>query len=118
MSRTVAIRRAVQVLAAYAFAYTPHGPADASRPFGRNFMLTVSVVIPVYHAETTLAELYRQLSAAMNNITSVFEIIFVDDGSADGSWAIVFSAGARRSPCARNSDARATTASTMLCYAG
>jgi glycosyltransferase involved in cell wall biosynthesis len=63
-------------------------------------MLTVSVVIPVYHAEKTLAELYRQLSAAMKNITPVFEIIFVDDGSADGSWAIV-SALARTDHCVR-----------------
>lgn len=52
-------------------------------------MLTVSVVIPVYRAEQTLIELHRQLSAAMAQITSVFEIIFVEDGGGDGSWPII-----------------------------
>jgi glycosyltransferase involved in cell wall biosynthesis len=52
-------------------------------------MLTVSVVIPVYRAEQTLPELYRQLAAAMTEITPVFEIIFVEDGGGDGSWPII-----------------------------
>ena len=52
-------------------------------------MLTVSVVIPVYRAEQTLFDLYRQLSAAMSKVTSVFEIIFVEDGGGDGSWPII-----------------------------
>jgi len=54
-------------------------------------MLTVSVVIPVYRAEQTLPDLYRQLSEAMAKITPVFEIIFVEDGGGDGSWAIIAS---------------------------
>ncbi len=52
-------------------------------------MLTVSVVIPVYRAEQTLFDLYRQISAAMPEITPVFEIIFVEDGGGDGSWPII-----------------------------
>lgn len=52
-------------------------------------MVTVSVVIPVYRAEQTLFDLYHQLSAAMSEITSVFEIIFVEDGGGDGSWPII-----------------------------
>ena len=50
---------------------------------------TVSVVIPVYRAEKTLPELYRQLSAAMAQVASAFEIIFVEDGGGDGSWATI-----------------------------
>ena len=52
-------------------------------------MLTVSAVIPVYRAEQTLSDLYRQLSDALSELTSVFEIIFVEDGGGDGSWAII-----------------------------
>lgn len=52
-------------------------------------MLTVSVVIPVYRAEQTLIDLYQQLSAAMSEITPVFEIIFVEDEGGDGSWSII-----------------------------
>jgi len=54
-------------------------------------MLSVSVVIPVYRAEQTLFDLCHQLSAAMSEITSVFEIIFVEDGGGDGSWPIIAS---------------------------
>lgn len=52
-------------------------------------MFTVSAVIPVYRAEQTLFDLYRQLSDAISELTSVFEIIFVEDGGGDGSWAII-----------------------------
>ena len=52
-------------------------------------MLTVSVVIPVYRAEQTLFDLYRQLCNAMSKETPVFEIIFVEDGGGDGSWPII-----------------------------
>jgi glycosyltransferase involved in cell wall biosynthesis len=50
---------------------------------------SISVVIPVFRAEKTLLDLYRQLSVAMAEITSVFEIIFVEDGGGDGSWRII-----------------------------
>jgi glycosyltransferase involved in cell wall biosynthesis len=50
---------------------------------------TVSVVIPVYRAEKTLSDLYGQLSAAMSEVASAFEIIFVEDGGGDGSWPII-----------------------------
>jgi len=52
-------------------------------------MLTVSVVIPVYRAEQTLPELYRQLIVAMEQNAPVFEIIFVEDGGGDKSWSII-----------------------------
>ena len=52
-------------------------------------MQTVSVVIPVYRAEQTLLDIYRQLSAEMSKLTSVYEIIFVEDGGGDGSWQII-----------------------------
>jgi hypothetical protein len=43
-------------------------------------MPTVTVVIPVYRAEQTLPDLYRQLSDSMLALSSAFEIIFVEDG--------------------------------------
>ena len=54
-------------------------------------MISVSVVIPVYRAEKTLRNLHAQLVAAMQNITPLFEIIFVEDGGGDGSWPIIAS---------------------------
>ena len=52
-------------------------------------MISVSVVIPVYRAEETLPDLYRQLTAALEEIGSEFEIVFVEDGGGDSSWSII-----------------------------
>jgi undecaprenyl-phosphate 4-deoxy-4-formamido-L-arabinose transferase len=52
-------------------------------------MPSLSIVIPVYNAELTLADLHAQLLPTLANITQDFEIILVEDGSLDKSWAIV-----------------------------
>jgi undecaprenyl-phosphate 4-deoxy-4-formamido-L-arabinose transferase len=51
--------------------------------------LAVSVVIPVYRAESTLLQLYHQLVATMTRTVAAFEIIFVEDSGGDGSWEII-----------------------------
>jgi undecaprenyl-phosphate 4-deoxy-4-formamido-L-arabinose transferase len=52
-------------------------------------MHKVSVVIPVFNAELTLAELVAQLGEAMPTLSSDHEIVLVDDCSRDGSWAAI-----------------------------
>jgi glycosyltransferase involved in cell wall biosynthesis len=47
----------------------------------------VSVIVPVYNGSETLAELASRVAVVMNNAGLPFEIIFVNDGSADASWA-------------------------------
>lgn len=47
-----------------------------------------SVVIPIYNEEETIPELYRRLTAVMENL-GTYEIILVDDGSSDGSWKLI-----------------------------
>ena len=49
----------------------------------------ISVVIPVYNEEESLEELSRRLLATLSADGRPFEIIFVDDGSADRSWDIL-----------------------------
>jgi dolichol-phosphate mannosyltransferase len=44
-----------------------------------------SFVLPVYNEEETLEELYRRLSAVLEQLEGSAEILFVDDGSTDGS---------------------------------
>ncbi len=46
----------------------------------------VSFVIPVYNEEKNLQVLYRELTAAGGTLRGSYEIIFVDDGSSDGSF--------------------------------
>ena len=58
-------------------------------------MAAVSVVIPVYQAELSLRELYRQVVPAMEALTPTFEVIFVEDCGVDDSWSIVESLAAR-----------------------
>jgi len=44
-----------------------------------------SVIIPLYNEEESLPELYRQLGSVMERTFAGHELIFVDDGSTDGS---------------------------------
>lgn len=45
----------------------------------------VSVVVPVYDEAPVLSELHRRLSGALDAAASRWEIVYVDDGSRDGS---------------------------------
>jgi glycosyltransferase involved in cell wall biosynthesis len=48
--------------------------------------IDVSFVIPVYNEEENLPDFYRELKAAGEKLHGSCEIIFVDDGSRDGSF--------------------------------
>ncbi len=52
-------------------------------------MAHISVVIPVYRAETCLEELYRRLKDALEPISHDFEIVLVEDCGGDRSWQII-----------------------------
>jgi undecaprenyl-phosphate 4-deoxy-4-formamido-L-arabinose transferase len=47
----------------------------------------VSLVVPIYNEERTLEEVYKQSVAALESLGRPYEIVFVDDGSTDGTWA-------------------------------
>ena len=47
----------------------------------------ISVVVPVHDEERTVALLYEELQAALEPLDQPWETVFVDDGSADGSFA-------------------------------
>jgi glycosyltransferase involved in cell wall biosynthesis len=47
----------------------------------------ISVVVPVYDEELTLAPLYDELAAALDPLARPWEVVFVDDGSSDASFA-------------------------------
>jgi glycosyltransferase involved in cell wall biosynthesis len=50
---------------------------------------SLSIVIPVYHSEAILPDLYRQLVASLEEIGGPFEIIFVEDCGGDKSWEVI-----------------------------
>jgi glycosyltransferase involved in cell wall biosynthesis len=47
----------------------------------------VSIVVPVYNEEESLAVLVQEIGAAMAGVTPEYELLLVDDGSSDGSPA-------------------------------
>jgi undecaprenyl-phosphate 4-deoxy-4-formamido-L-arabinose transferase len=49
----------------------------------------ISLVVPVYNEEATLAEVCRRSVEALEGLGRPFEIIFVDDGSQDGTWQLL-----------------------------
>ncbi|MEN3185783.1 MAG: glycosyltransferase family 2 protein [Atribacterota bacterium] len=51
--------------------------------------IAVSIVIPVFDEEDVLSETYRRLTTVMEKIGQSYELIFVNDGSQDGSRVIL-----------------------------
>lgn len=53
----------------------------------RELLRGVSILVPVFNGSATLPELVRRTEVLMNAADLPFEIVFVNDGSADESWA-------------------------------
>ena len=51
--------------------------------------LSVSVIVPVYNSQATLAELTARTEAVLTPLVQRLEIILVNDGSRDASWQII-----------------------------
>jgi glycosyltransferase involved in cell wall biosynthesis len=60
--------------------------ADTKRKRG---LKAVSVVIPIFNEEENITPLYRGLKAVLVGMRTKYEVIFVDDGSDDGSNEIL-----------------------------
>ena len=50
---------------------------------------SLSLVIPVYNEEGNLTALHERLTSSLQAIGLPYEIIFVDDGSKDGTWNLI-----------------------------
>ncbi len=51
--------------------------------------MDISVVIPLYNEEESLPELEAWLRRVMEQSGFSYEILFIDDGSTDGSWGVI-----------------------------
>jgi len=51
--------------------------------------MNCSVVIPVYRGEATLEPLVERLAKTLPAAVERFEVLLVNDGSPDGSWALI-----------------------------
>ena len=52
-------------------------------------MKTISLVIPIFNEEENLSPLYQALKAVMEGMKVAYEVIFIDDGSDDGSSKVL-----------------------------
>lgn len=51
--------------------------------------MDISVVIPLYNEEESIGELYGWIERVMQENNFSYEVIFISDGSTDGSWEII-----------------------------
>ncbi len=51
--------------------------------------MDISVVIPLLNEQESLTELYDWIASVMQSNSFSYEIIFIDDGSTDGSWGTI-----------------------------
>jgi glycosyltransferase involved in cell wall biosynthesis len=49
----------------------------------------ISVVVPLLNEERTLEQLYAEIASALDGRDDEFEVVFVDDGSTDGSMSVL-----------------------------
>ena len=64
-------------------------PAATASPGADDAPVDVSVVVPVFNERATLAPLVEQCRAALDPLGLRWEIVFVDDGSTDGTFEAV-----------------------------
>ncbi len=58
-------------------------------------MAFISLVVPAYNEEEVLEAFHREVAAEIDNLDDDFEFVFVDDGSRDGTKAIMESLAAK-----------------------
>ena len=51
--------------------------------------MDISVVVPLYNEEESLEELMQEIDREMKAHQFTYEVVMIDDGSNDGSWAKV-----------------------------
>jgi glycosyltransferase involved in cell wall biosynthesis len=52
-------------------------------------VMRYSIVVPLYNEEENVESLYRELKRVMDSIGEPYELVFVDDGSTDGTYRLL-----------------------------
>ena len=64
------------------------GPSETPESHPENAR-DVTIVLPAFNEEATICGSYEQISAVMDRTDLTYEILFVDDGSSDGTWQVI-----------------------------
>ncbi len=70
----------------------------------------ISAVVPAWNEAESLPELQRELAAALDGLGGPWEVIYIDDGSRDGTDRVIERLAAADRPRARRLASAATTA--------
>ena len=82
-----------------------------------SIIVDISVVIPLYNEEESIAELFGWIERVMAEHRFTYEVIFISDGSTDRSWDII-SELSRRSPHVRGIKFRRNYGKSPALYCG
>jgi glycosyltransferase involved in cell wall biosynthesis len=67
---------------------TLRGTAPAE-PAPQQAQVAISIVVPVYNEEESVRPLHEALTASLQQLGQSYEIVFVDDGSRDGTFTVL-----------------------------
>jgi len=62
--------------------------------------MNISIVIPLLNEQESLPELHQWIKKVMDQHQYTYEVLFIDDGSTDRSWAVIESL-CHESPCVK-----------------
>lgn len=79
--------------------------------------MDISVVIPLYNEEESLRELHDWIQRVMTEHNFTYEIIFVNDGSTDGSWNVIEELS-KKNPCVKGIKFRRNYGKSPALYCG
>ena len=65
----------------------PRGVSETPGPFDFTSKAMLSIVVPVMNEQDNVRPLYEKLSTTLHSLRKHYEIIFIDDGSRDNTFA-------------------------------
>ena len=52
-------------------------------------IMDITIIVPLYNEEESLNELYKWIERVMHENGFSYQVMFIDDGSTDGSWKVI-----------------------------
>ena len=80
--------------------------------------MDISVVIPLYNEEESIAELFGWIERVMDEHRFSYEVIFISDGSTDRSWDIIEELHQRSQECVKGIKFRRNYGKSPALYCG